>query len=745
MFDDVRFIYQVILAKLFVVEKIDLTGITQTNLDIAEAEFNYMNLFSNSKDKFILAADFYRKLGAIMFIKNDNTVDTRIILKYWGADLTELIERYCKTTNDKKAKQKLYNYFKENHLYKIGEGEEKEEPISKLDELIRKLKGSENDNDVVKRFADFLTTDASSKQIVEKINEKVNYNRCITCNKHSHQLWQKQHFIPCYSCNYYSKSLNILKTMLPDNLFNQKEARVFGFLRAINRIEIRQLDNIRVSNLLIIADTLRGFADVHLSCSDKEHFEEEEKKEREKGGKKSQFNELFSKMLEAEEKNEEKNEIYEELARNYRSHRRLEKSILYYYTAAKYYRKAGSLSDSIECIKKFLQIFITYIKLNKKKCFFTDEGLGFIKKYIVEKSIAHLHATTGHINLSEIQNQKWMLEKQWNETIVLNHLSNYANIQTLIFLYYEFVLANGSYDIEKDNYDKFTESIALSSYRIENTVTQRINLLIFKAQENKRKLYEWLSNFDKSGSDKPGLEKSFIYEPDIYQQFADKLINSYNKGFKDFALLLDIVIDSIYCLIQVAEILYSSKLNKYSNSFIADNYREIFEWTSIYGVIRVLWAGKAEFEKVAKRTIYRREENEKKIEEYTKTLTDFCNINSKILEELKKEKDVDESLLNVIGEGFRHFLAPNYSAEMAVRYYRKAIEANSGGQTYKYIISDMFLLDDDINNPDLTFALALERYRLNSGDIEEKIKNLRDCYKKATYFELEGYFNPKDS
>jgi exonuclease VII small subunit len=738
VFDDVRFIYQVILAKLFVIEKIDLTGITQTNLDIAEQEFNYMNLFTNSKDKFILAADFYRKLGAIMFLKNDNTADMSIVLKYWGVDLLNLIERYCKEKDKFSEKNILIDLFKKQNLYKFYD----ETSPKDFHNILLKLKQEiENNHPNPKAITDFIDYVQKGKNQYLK--------RCLECSDYAHKLWKKQYSIPCYGCNYYSKSLDILKTILPDELFKndvgeaKKGSRVFGFLDAINKSDILQLSNTRVSNLLIIADTLRGFADVHLSCCDMEYFKDYSK------GENSNFDVLFPEMLEKEENDKDKKKIYEDLRDNYLTHYKLEKSILYYYAAAKYYRKAGSLLDSVECMKHILQIFISYIKLSSHKQYFTLENLEKIKKYIIQKSMAHICAANSHINLSEIQNQKWMTEKTWEETIALNHLSNYPDVQSLIFLYYELVLANGNMRQEnKDIYNKFIESISLSSYRIENTVSQRIQLLIFKAMENKREIYK----------DMKIANSTFIYQPDIYTVFAEKIatsirildndflpISSNNRLFWDsynilgneLLSLLDTVIDSIYCLTQVAEILYSSKLNKYANSFIAENYHELYKWVSMYVILQALMAGKDTFLDIAERSINNRaNDNEKQnyIFRTKKLYEDYPFLN------VIHQKNCDNLLLEKIGEGFRHFLAPNYAAEMAVHYYRKAIEANSGGQTYKDIIANIYLLDDDINNPDLTFALAIERYRLNSGDIEKKIKQLRDCYKNATYFEMDNYF-----
>ena len=52
MLEDTHMIYQALLAKLFVIEKIELGGITRANLNIAEGEYNIFTLPPMSKRNF---------------------------------------------------------------------------------------------------------------------------------------------------------------------------------------------------------------------------------------------------------------------------------------------------------------------------------------------------------------------------------------------------------------------------------------------------------------------------------------------------------------------------------------------------------------------------------------------------------------------------------------------------------------------------------------------------------------------
>ena len=70
MLEDTQIVYQALLAKLFINEKIELGGITRSNLDVIEGEYQYISLTTNEKEKFLISTDFFRRLGDILFYKN---------------------------------------------------------------------------------------------------------------------------------------------------------------------------------------------------------------------------------------------------------------------------------------------------------------------------------------------------------------------------------------------------------------------------------------------------------------------------------------------------------------------------------------------------------------------------------------------------------------------------------------------------------------------------------------------------
>jgi hypothetical protein len=51
----------------------------------------------------------------------------------------------------------------------------------------------------------------------------------------------------------------------------------------------------------------------------------------------------------------------------------------------------------------------------------------------------------------------------------------------------------------------------------------------------------------------------------------------------------------------------------------------------------------------------------------------------------------------------------------------------------------MYIIDDDITNGMHNFSLALERYTINCGVIEDKMNKLKKYYKESLSYPLKNY------
>lgn len=79
--------------------------------------------------------------------------------------------------------------------------------------------------------------------------------------------------------------------------------------------------------------------------------------------------------------------------------------------------------------------------------------------------------------------------------------------------------------------------------------------------------------------------------------------------------------------------------------------------------------------------------------------------------------------------------------ESAIRNYTKAVEMHTEGKAYKDFVKTLHFLDDDLNNDTCQQHLSTERYLINTGVIDEKIKYLKNNSILSPIYKLHSYLN----
>jgi hypothetical protein len=95
-YESSRLVYQPILAKLQIIEKQNLQGLTQSDIDYAINEFNYLQKVIHCDQKFLIKSEFYNKLGDILYVKNYNFTNQNETkegyLTYYCQSLSNIIQ-----------------------------------------------------------------------------------------------------------------------------------------------------------------------------------------------------------------------------------------------------------------------------------------------------------------------------------------------------------------------------------------------------------------------------------------------------------------------------------------------------------------------------------------------------------------------------------------------------------------------------------------------------------------------------
>lgn len=76
--------------------------------------------------------------------------------------------------------------------------------------------------------------------------------------------------------------------------------------------------------------------------------------------------------------------------------------------------------------------------------------------------------------------------------------------------------------------------------------------------------------------------------------------------------------------------------------------------------------------------------------------------------------------------------------EMALKSYRSTIEVHREGKAYKDMMSKMYYVDGDLKNDTVQFDLAVERFKINNGYIDKRIKDLME-FETNSLYDIENF------
>ena len=101
-------------------------------------------------------------------------------------------------------------------------------------------------------------------------------------------------------------------------------------------------------------------------------------------------------------------------------------------------------------------------------------------------------------------------------------------------------------------------------------------------------------------------------------------------------------------------------------------------------------------------------------------------------------------MISLIGKPNIQYTYTNYSGEMALVSYRSAKEQHREGRAYKDMISRMYYIDDELKNDTVQFDLAVERFKINSNYIDNRIDDLMGSLTESLY-DIENFCMDNES
>lgn len=839
LFEEIRYLYQAILAKLSILEKMGMSGITQTNIAVAEGEFRTIHKSVNIREKFIISADFFRKLAEILYYKNNLTLITQNQNSFYASvyyddhDLLANLDDFC-LYNGHAAIQIKHDI--KRFFYKLNNSASKDTEFrfNYSDQLGEGKKCS------VKKLYDNLKSYIDKYIITEKIDNQgeknriqrnleafFNYNIDVVhtneddlfyfggveaCEHHCKLLREKGFRTPCYSCKYYTRSLRILAK----NMFEDKDVLEGNITKAISILKNSFKNKLLYTNSTIIralAQTLEGFGNVMYACASGNDCEGEE--QRSPYGINPNVIKLLkalslerSETEEIEEITNYENILYDELPLS-----RLDKSILYYWDAYRFYLMDGCHNEAVGCLNKVLNILVYYTEVfcyygNNAKLHwekdeetiieligdneFNDSFLAILFQLIARYTSYKYDLT----NLNEINELKWIFSKEIREDIDLTRLSLYPAIRSAWLRVVEikakglgvFAKKEGSDETQKKAYTDFIAKVyplIAPKRRYETTFYEEVMGYYTKMRFNDHILNNLMGGNPIVAKDKNGYSPQYHYA--FYKKLGDYLESDHDKNRLDCSLfeiekkdvgkrleLIEYLIhDTLVCLTNMVNVFTPhNHLTSYSKSFVGIVYNFFWEWSRKYELLYSLYQfqelleskpGKNDEAKQIIHNIWRsgsiqtddeneNEESDGKNKEKEKqglfiqfyreifrcrelikelpkdgnNKTRYGNRSDRLYEKLRH--DIDDITINTIYS--------NYTAEMALKYYQMAKEANTEGEAYKEMMGTLHYLNDDLNNDTCQFNIACDRFLLNCSVVDEQRCRLEKLYKNSNVYSL---------
>ena len=816
-FEDIKFIYQAILAKLFVIEKMESSGITQSSIDAAEAEFVTLYSTVNYNEKYILASDFFSKLASILYYKNgvvsaekDENVYTTLYL--FDIDVLALIDDYC---------------------YYVCCNNNSNDAI-KIKDDIRIFLSSIESSEILPRcdnlniFQSLFYVSISSNKIIRNINKhcgdianrnsifdnvfsffqyldhkhyckfQSKWGDIIECFDRRRKLAKYGCKLPCAACKYANRSIVILMKQL----FGYDENAEIKVLEMLRYASHHKLFESRPEVLSQLAASSEQLADIMLSCA----CTGKNKKES------IVFNDkilpatikLLSDLI-SETNTDKRDSILNEYQKDNSSKiSRLDLTILWYWSASRYYDIASMHHEAVHCIWRITSVIEKYLSVLS---YYNSDVSGFILEEttnnIVIGLLNKLFTQASRIvsrqydnyNTVEIHQLKWLLHFEGTDDVDLSKLTQFSNLHSIYIS-----IVNCTLLIHTLRINEIEKTIINNKKRNIDKIEDKDIKMCRENEKNEyvKEIYMWITHYRHNRTFKSDVELNFlkaklnyfifdsilgisavknrIFKTNSILEFGhwhtlfynnlvlflDKaatplekqIFNIHNNAQSRLDLLNFLIEDSLSCLFNAINTLPPhNQFSTFSNSFIADIYANLWEWSKYYELMYNAYFYYRHF--LSGNTIAM-----DKMRKYTRPLKKYGYLKGdfRILAEKMSEKKIvckDDfgyryTMLNVnlrhdVDDASIHHIYINYSSEMAIKYYRAARGINSEGQEYKNLINTMYTLDDDLKNDTCQSNLADERYLLNSGVINNNRLVMQNIYKNSRTNKIKSFENNNES
>lgn len=630
--------------------------------------------------------------------------------------------------------------------------------------------------DIFQEYIDLGITEDEIQTIIREYNiyigplihkmfhQRIDFDNIYLCHIHRQEMLVKNRRPPCHACKYVKRSMNILT----DYMFIEKrvatEDRISFLLRSSFSDKLRTT---RVNHMRLLASNIASMGNIMFSCADSPIFSFDTVK-------------YIISMLESSSDGYKDSTTHIYINKQWKDIGKIDKALLYYLAAFRFYKIAKLDKDACDCLLKILIVInnaLTVAKSNLKSKLDTTEQKDSDKFIVSNESFKQLKglfdtlfthyaklvnrqsAYSGH---SEVQSIRDMLHMHKEEDINLTRSHLYSDLIEAIWHIIDseikmlelIKIKSTSEDINKERIKIITDAYNHFKYigMPHNTFYSEVIFYFARYNINNYILKDLLNGSKEEKLEIKFLEDYFNYiQPNskcsLYKSFYNVGDTKSKQNFVEF-----LIEDSIICLSEILYILTPfNHISSFSNNFVAGIYNSLWEYAKMYETLGLLY----DFKKYDNSDVYeyklfnywietnssRNKQFQDKIRQCSDLISDAANL-----------RDKYGSLRNRLFTRLKHniddrtvkYTISNYAAEMALRYYSLVESGYFEGSSYRNQVSRNYLLNDDLDNDTWLFNTAIERFRINTNDIERRKHTLIKANRDSRFYRYESYVMEKN-
>jgi hypothetical protein len=425
---------------------------------------------------------------------------------------------------------------------------------------------------------------------------------------------------------------------------------------------------------------------------------------------------------------------------NFQKNSQLEVMLFSYLCSAYFFRHSDEYRSASNQYNKILSFFKEFTH-QQKGSLQTDLITSIIQK-IADAAIKDIYISNEQIHIYEIEKFKKTLESDANslysKNISLRRISLNSDLDE-INLNTECILLNVQPNsaFEKTSFLKLFSLV--TPYMLNTNMYSQIIHLRFRARINEIILKQMIG-LTSNQIEFIDLSKIFIRNLDIKFELICE-----NTSFIDaFEFLIS---DTIYCHFETIKLFNTfDKSFSLNYSLLAESHRSLWILSECFSAYMIFLS--------AIKKLKENKSNDEVFEFIKAAYPEIENSKTQLLlaiDSIKKSNyylnifnsNTSKKLYNTIEELIEphnlQFISPVYQCEKALDAYYSVKYTHQQGQIYKNLIDNMYYLNDDFNDELYHFSVALERYLLNIGYINEQINMLEARTKNSGIYDHDNY------